>query len=164
MENDNQKLAQRPISTSIPIDTIPTIPATAAPEEKIIANPVQHSPSGGQQPGTQMPGYQQVSYAAPKKYFSSYLYSSFGVLILLAIVLPPSPLSQALAYPVILLGIVSGVKFAIESIRTSAKSIPLFRPFIIIGGIGIGIVIFLACAIAGAVVGFVKDPNPQSTG
>jgi NAD/NADP transhydrogenase alpha subunit len=87
-----------------------------------------------------------------------------GALILLAIFLPNSSFAQMLAYPIIILGALAGIKFFMDSIRFSKTKNPLVRSFVIFGGLGVGAVIFIVCLIAGAIVGFAKDPNPQSTG
>lgn len=93
------------------------------------------------------------------------MFLGLGVLIFLAIFLPNSSAAQALAYPIIILGAVAGIKFFIDSIRSSRKvNNALVKTFVIFGGLGVGVVIFIVCLIAGAIVGFTKDPNPQSTG
>lgn len=107
------------------------------------------------------PGSEQ---SAPVKKPSHYITAGLGVLILLAIFLPNSSFAQLLAWPIIILGAVAGIKFFVDSLRSSKASNPLVRSFVVLGGLGVGIVIFVVCLIAGAIVGFAKDPNPQSTG
>lgn len=107
---------------------------------------------------------QTAPQAAPIKKPTNYIAVGFGVLILLVIFLPNSTLAQMLAYPIIILGAIAGIKFFIDSIRSSRAKNPLIRSFVVFGGFGVGAVIFIVCLIAGAIVGFAKDPNPQSTG
>lgn len=122
----------------------------------------QPSPPPQQQ---NLPPYQHAPpKEAPKIKFVNYLFTAFGILILLAIFLPNSALAQSLAYPIILLGLISGIAFFIESIRSSATMSPLARPFIIFGGFGVGVFIFFTTLIVGVIVGFSKDPNPQGCG
>lgn len=102
--------------------------------------------------------------AAPKVRVGNYLLTAFGVLLLLVIFLPNSAFAQSLAYPIIILGFVAGVMFFVETVKSSSKMNVLARGFIIFAGVGVGIVIFFASLIAGVVVGFSKDPNPQGCG
>jgi hypothetical protein len=95
---------------------------------------------------------------------SHYISTGLGVLILLAIFLPNSSFAQMLSFPIIILGLVAGIKFFIDTIRSSKTKNVAVRSFLILGGFGIGAFIFIVCLIAGSIVGFAKDPNPQSTG
>lgn len=96
--------------------------------------------------------------------FKRYAGTGIGLLVALAIFAPASYLTQQLAWPIIGLGAFAGVKFFIDAINLSRKMNPIVRSFAILGGLGVGIVIFIACVIGGIVIGFTKDPNPQSTG
>lgn len=102
--------------------------------------------------------------AGPKIRVGNYLLTAFGVLLLLVIFLPNSAFAQSLAYPIIILGLVAGVAFFVETVKSSKNMNVLARGFIIFAGVGVGVVIFFASLIAGVVVGFSKDPNPQGCG
>lgn len=123
------------------------------------------SPTGQTAASTPVPAPQQnVAPTVPVKKPTNYIAVGLGALILLAIFLPSSSFAQLLAFPIIILGAVAGIKFFIDSIRSSKGRNPLVQSFVIFGGLGVGAVIFIVCLIAGAIVGFAKDPNPQSTG
>jgi len=125
------------------------------------------TPSSDEIPSVQtISASQSVVYEpAPVSKLHNYVVSGIGVLILLVIFLPASRVSQALAYPIIILGAVAGIKFFIDSIRACKRESNVFiKTFVFFGGLGIGGVIFIVFFIAGAIVGFSKDPNPQSTG
>ncbi len=123
-------------------------------------NPVPPSPA----PPQNLPPYQHAPAGPPKIRIVNYLFAGFGILIVLAIFLPNSVLAQSLAYPIIILGGISGVVFFVESIKSSQTMSPLVRPFVIFGGFGVGVFIFFTTLIVGAIVGFSKDPNPQGCG
>src|SRR3989344_1367375 len=101
---------------------------------------------------------QNAAQEAPVKKPTHYLAAGLGVMILLAIFLPNSSFAQMLAYPIIILGAVAGIKFFIDSVRSSKTKNPLVRSFVIFGGLGVGSVIFIVCLTTGAIVGFAKDP------
>jgi len=128
-----------------------------------VPGPVEPAPV--QQPQIQplVPGPAEPE-LAPQKKVGNYIVTAFGVLILLTIFLPKSSLAQSLAFPVIILGAVAGIKFIIDAIRSSRTKPALVRLFFIFGGFGVGIFIFIACVIAGTIIGFSKDPNPQGCG
>lgn len=122
------------------------------------------SPTGQTAPALTPAPHQTAPQEAPVKKPTHYITAGLGVLILLAIFLPNSSFAVMLAWPIIILGAVAGIKFFIDSVRSSKTKNPLVKSFVIFGGLGIGAVIFIVCLIAGAIVGFAKDPNPQSTG
>jgi hypothetical protein len=97
----------------------------------------------------------------PSKKIGHYIVAAFGLLFLLVFILPNSEFAQFLAFPIVILGGVSGIKFFVDAIISSKASNPFVRTFIILGGLGVGVVIFLVCLFAGAAVSFGKDPHPQ---
>lgn len=102
---------------------------------------------------------------APRKRAHNYAFLGLGILILLAIFLPNSEFAQMLGIPIVILGAVAGIKFLADSVSYGMKlKNALVTAFVIVGGLGVGIVIFLASLVAGFIVGYAKDPHPQSTG
>ncbi len=149
MDNENSPQPNNTpnaVSNNTPGQDIPPVPTISA-----------QPPAPVRQPG--------AAQTAPVKKPHNYAFLGLGVLILLAIFLPNSSAAQALAYPIIILGAIAGIKFFIDSIRSSRRvNNVLAKSFVVFGGLGVGVVIFIVCLIAGAIVGFAKDPHPQSTG
>ena len=127
-------------------------------------NPPTANTNSSGQPQTNQPQQPAPAQTDPKRKPINYVLFGLGVLIVAAIFLPNSTFAQALAYPIWLCGAAAGILFFIDTINSSKSKSPLVRSFIILGGVGVGVVIFVICLVAGAFVGFSKDPNPQSTG
>ncbi|MFI5270844.1 MAG: hypothetical protein ACHQT9_02265 [Candidatus Saccharimonadales bacterium] len=95
----------------------------------------------------------------------AYILAAFGIVFVLSIVLPKSGFSQFLMFPIWILGGLAGLVFMYNSIKATQKTNNIaLKTFIFLGGIGIGIVMFLIAFFIGAVIGVSNDPNPQSTG
>ena len=152
MENDpNQQPQNQPPAVELSgagpvVPPVAPVPVVTPPQPVI--QPTPPSP----QPISTVP-------PAPQKHIGNYIIVGFGVLILLSMVLPKSRVAQMLFIPIILLGAVAGITFFVKSIRSSKGSNPLVRVFVIFGGLGVGVVIFIISLIQGLVVFAVKDPN-----
>lgn len=142
MENNDQELNN--LQSTGPADQTPPLPV------------VDKLPNTSSQPSSTSP-------PAPEKKPKNYLFMAFGILFILVIFLPNSTFAQMLAYPFWLLGLIAGSKFFSDSIKSSKGYNPMVRSFMIFGGFGVGAVIFIVCLITGAIVGFSKDPHPQSS-
>jgi uncharacterized membrane protein len=69
--------------------------------------------------------------------------------------------AQMLAFPIMALGAVTGIKFFVDSIVASKRSNPLIRTFVIFGSLGVGVVIFFVFMFVGMGVMLSKDPQPE---
>lgn len=152
MENDPD---QQPQQNQPPV-VEPVIAGQVVPP----ANPVTVSPPPNNPAPTQAPDSMQQPVPAPQRKPHHYIVAGFGVLIVLAIFLPRSNVAQMLCIPIVILGAAGGITFFVESIHSSKKSNPFVRSFLILGGLGVGIVIFNISLIAGLVVFTSKNPNP----
>lgn len=146
MENDPSQQSQSQQTT-----VEPTVSGQATPPIAPVVTPPQPSNST-QPPDTIQP--------APEKKPIHYIMAAFGILILLSLFLPKSTISQAIVWPIVLFGLVAGISFLIKSYRAGQRGSPIVKVFSIVGGLGVGVVIFIACVIWGLVAAASKNPNP----
>jgi len=92
----------------------------------------------------------------PRKHH--YLMMTFGVLVILSI-LAPGGLAALMVIPIAIFGFIAGIRFLVESVRATSDSNPMIRLFGLVGGLGVGAVIFIACVMWGAGVAIAKNPT-----
>jgi hypothetical protein len=95
------------------------------------------------------------------KKIGHYIGAAFGIIFILVFFLPNSVYAQMLAFPIMALGAVTGIKFFVDSIVASKRSNPLIRTFVIFGSLGVGVVIFFVFMFVGMGVMLSKDPQPE---
>lgn len=146
MENDPNQQPQGQQTAAEPI-----VSGQVSPTVTPVVTPPQPSNSV-QPPDTIQP--------APEKKPVHYIMAAFGILILLSIFLPKSTIAQGIVWPIVIFGLVAGISFLVRSYRAGQSSSPIVKVFSIVGGLGVGIVIFIACVIWGVVAAASKNPNP----
>lgn len=151
MENENNQQPQN--NPEQPRDSNNGVNQTTPPSQAPIPQPPTIQPA----PATAVDN-------APKMRVWNYIGAVFGLLIVMAMFLPASSFTENLGWPIGILGVVAGLTFMWSAIIESRKTNKLVQPFVILGGIGMGVVIFIICLVIAVIVGLSKNPHPQSTG
>ena len=108
---------------------------------------------------------QKTDNTAQPTSYSKFIYAGLGLVILLACLMPASGSAQALAYPLVILGFMAGCDFLRRSIVGSRDTSNLIvKIFMIMGGLGVGIVIFFICSFSALFVAISKSPETVSCG
>jgi hypothetical protein len=95
------------------------------------------------------------------KKIGHYIGAAFGIIFILVFFLPNSVYAQMLAFPIMALGAVTGIKFFVDSIVASKKSNPTHKDICYFWELRCGRSIFFVFMFVGMGVMLSKDPQPE---